>query len=159
MMYRVISIAALSIVLAVPVMLVSYIACLVWISAIPVANRYELWYINSVDGWDLVVPIRLPSGGALAERSLATKVRGIGQSPEGMVVQKEDGTFIVVSSEGQAIPTVAPGGIELDHPSTLRTYFILRCYWWVFGLELLAAIALAAAAGLCRSRTNIQSCV
>ena len=114
-----------------------------WQSSVPLGERYELWRINSDEGWDLVVP----RGNWLVERELVREVRRVGRTDDGYVVQRRDGVFFLVPESGVPVELTETERqhllnrrISLWAPGSLRSIFVIRRYGWLFAAEVLLMV-------------------
>lgn len=106
-------------------------------AAIPASHGCELWYINSTDGWRLVVP-RERTG--LVRQGLGGPVDGLAVTETGFVVRLRNGETVVQGRGGDTWSRVASGnadlsGLRFRSPAELRRNWVLRRYWWVFAAE------------------------
>lgn len=139
------------------VLLGTLLVLLFYQTAVPLPGRLELWYINSSDGWALVLP-----KGALAMRTFARPVSGVARSDDGLVVRQSDGRALLVSHDGSSwdAQPLSPDSIDLkavrlEKPGDLKAQLVLRRFWWVFALEVLA-VGTIAFAGLMLKRPKQQ---
>ena len=111
-----------------------------WQTLVPLGERYELWWINSSDGWSLVVP----RGNGLVERELVQKVHRVGHTDDGYVVQRRDGVFILVPGNGEPRrlteterQALLDRRISLRKTGSLKSDLLIRRYGWLFAVEVL----------------------
>lgn len=133
----------MGVVLATIVVLAStYIAAIIYTSAVPVGNNLELWYINSEEGWNLVLPQRFEDG-CVCEQSFGQKISAIAEIKGEFIVEETSGQMLKVSSDGKEWKSQPIESSQLDlnsfsfhKPENLRFVCIMKNYWWIFALEI-----------------------